>query len=208
MNKNIAIIEDNKDFSDTLCQLLNSVNIKTTAFKCAEDFLNDMPNNINCIITDIRMAGLSGLQLQGRLNELKINTPLIIISGHGNIDISVQAMKDGAKDFLTKPIRNQNLLDCIFNILREQDENKENNKKHRSHQKNKEELTQREKEIWIQICNGLSSKVIAEKLDISKNTVEVHRARIMKKMKCISIGKLISDAYRYSLNEMDKYTCK
>jgi FixJ family two-component response regulator len=203
VNANIALIEDNVDCALALQSLFSSVKIKSTIFSSAEEFLEKNDElSINCIVADIRLPGMSGLQLQRELIEKKSKIPFIVISGHANISLSVQAMKDGAKDFFTKPIKNQDLLDCIFTAV-QGDEKDKMAKQKTLFDSRLALLTAREKEVLLLIAQGLPSKTIAAELSVSKNTVDVHRVNILRKMQTKTVGQLIAQAVYYGLVDIE-----
>ena len=198
-NAHLAIIEDNHSFATVLSNLFDSVQLKSTHYTTAEAFLNDNTREISCIICDIRLPGMSGLQLQQQLNANNISTPLIFVSGHADVRMAVKSIQDGAKDFLTKPINNQELLDTVFSILKAEDNQKHKQVLQANFKKQIDSLTSRELSILKLIAKGRSSKTIAEELTISKNTVEVHRANLMQKMGVNSSSQLVAQAVAFGI---------
>ena len=202
-NKHLAIIEDNLSFADVLSSLLDSVQLKSTHYLTAEAFLEDTHTEIHCIICDIRLPGMSGLQLFQQLKAQPINTPIIFVSGHADVRMAVKAIQDGAKDFLTKPINNQELLDSVFSILKADQSNKKRQALTDDFRKQIHTLTRRELDILQLIADGQSSKLIADELSISKNTVEVHRANLMQKMQVNSSSQLVAQAVAFGIIDVN-----
>ena len=195
--KPIAIVEDNDEFVRLLTALLDSVSLCHYHFYTAEDFLLALEQDkdqFGCLLCDVRLPGVSGLQLHQMLRERSIKLPVIFISGHGNIKMAVKTIQDGACQFLTKPINHQETLDTIFTALRSQEKTNTASESAEDFCRQANELTRREKQILALIAKGIAPKVIADKLTISRNTVEVHRATIMKKLAAPSVGILISRA--------------
>lgn len=188
----IFVIDDDDSVRRSLRRLLGAVGLNVEAFESAQEFLDqEHYDGLGCIILDVRMPGLSGLQLQEDLIRRNYNMPIIFVTGHGSIPMSVKAMKAGASDFLTKPFDNQELLDAINQaigqhkqIIQEQTELLEI--KERS-----ESLTPREREVFVRVVSGMLNKEIAYELDITEKTVKVHRARVMQKMQAESLAELV-----------------
>ncbi|HAG62207.1 MAG TPA: DNA-binding response regulator [Coxiellaceae bacterium] len=177
--------------------------LKSTHYTTAEAFLNDTPQKITCIICDIRLPGMSGLQLQQQLKANNMNTPLVFVSGHADVRMAVKSIQDGAKDFLTKPINNQELLDTVFSILKTEHNQKHKQTLQANFKKQIDSLTSRELSILKLIAKGQSSKTIADELSISKNTVEVHRANLMQKMGVNSSSQLVAQAVAFGIVDVD-----
>lgn len=200
-NAIISIIEDDADFANVLYMLLKSVSLPVCIYSSAQEFLRDYSLNTVCIISDIRLPGMSGLQLQAILRRRLINIPIIFISGHADIEISVRAMKSGAIDFFAKPINNQRLLDCVFSVLNASTNEIVNNTAKDQYMQRLTSLTLRERSILNKTISGMSSKAIASDLHVCKNTVDVHRTNLMEKMNVESIGELVSRAVFFSPDE-------
>jgi FixJ family two-component response regulator len=200
MEQTVYIIDDDPAIAEVISKLLNSVTIKNKSYSSAENFLAEyQPEMAACLILDIRMHGISGLQLQKIFNKNKDPTPIIFITGHGDIQMTRQAMKAGAVDFLTKPFSNQELLDNVQQVLR-------NNIRRQKEQEQQQKimvrfatLTKREKQIMHAIVNGKSNKEIAQELQLSISTVETHRAKVMTKMKVASFAELVRIASLHDL---------
>jgi two-component system, LuxR family, response regulator FixJ len=149
------------------------------------------PNIHGCLVLDIRMPEMSGLEVQQQLNRSGAILPVIFITGHGDIPMAVQAMKDGAFDFLTKPFRDQDLLDRINNALKQDAENRAAIDKHADLRRRAESLTPREREVLDLIVEGKANKVVAIDLGLSERTIEIHRANVMEKMGARSVAHLV-----------------
>ena len=199
MNPTIAIIEDNIPLANTLKKLLATVALNSKIFHSVEEFLSTSTSMSECIISDVRLPGISGLQLQHKLHALPNHPPIILISGTSTIRTAVQAIKNGAVHFLAKPIDNQELIDTIFHILAQQKLNKETQNKKDKFMKKIKTLTHRELEITRLISDANSSEQIATSLFISRNTVEVHRSNIMRKTGLTS-AELIALSHKYELH--------
>lgn len=195
--KKIVLVEDGLDFSSALLDLFNSVSLGVLHYVSVEALMKDDPQDIACIVSDIRLPGMSGLQLQKALLDAGSKVPFIVISGHADIDMSVWAMKMGAHDFFTKPLRNQALLDSIFDAVKSEQAAAYHHAELADYTDLLQQLTERELEVLRLIAKGLSSKGIAGQLDICKNTLDVHRANLMKKMQANSLGDLVAKAVHF-----------
>ena len=188
----VFIIDDDDDVRDSLVELIASIGIQARAFESARNFLDAFDNDIpGCILADVRMPGMSGIELQHRLNELNALNPLIIMTGHGDITMAVQAMKDGAFEFLQKPFRDQELLDCITAALEKDLDNRKKQESLRVNHERVNALTKREREVIDLVLEGKANKVIARALDISNRTVEIHRSHAMEKLGVKSVAELV-----------------
>jgi FixJ family two-component response regulator len=197
MNTNtpvVYIVDDDEAVRTSLAWLLNSVNIQTECFDGPQAFLQSCDiNKPSCLILDVRMPEISGFQLQEKLNELGAAIPVIFVSGHGDIPMSVRALQNGAIDFFEKPYNSQMLLERIQRTLKHvMDHQHERIRRQQLHLKLKS-LTSREREIMEKVILGTSSKVIARELNISIKTVDVHRASIKEKLGCPSTASLVRD---------------
>jgi FixJ family two-component response regulator len=190
-NSTVLVIDDDPDLRGSVGRLLRSVGIEARLFGSISDFLeSDPPDGPSCLVLDVRLPGQSGLDLQRKLTAAKRQVPIIFITGHGDIPMSVAAMKGGAIEFLTKPFRDQDLLDAIALGLsrdraRQDDENELADLRERF-----DSLSDREREIVIQVARGRLSKQIAHDIGIAEATVKVHRSRAMQKMKAGSLPEL------------------
>ena len=188
----VFVVDDDEAVRDALGFLLQSVGLATKTFASANDFLtfyNDCQPG--CLVSDIRMPGMSGLDLQQELIQRDCGLPIIFITGHGDIPMAVDAIKKGAQDFLTKPFRDQDLLDCI-KVAMEKDAMQRSEQVHReSVMQRLSSLSNREKQVLELVVTGTSNKEIAAQLHLSHRTVEVHRSRMMEKMQTRSLAQLV-----------------
>lgn len=179
----IHIIDDDLAIRDAITKLVNSVGMKSSSYSSAEEFLNDFNCHIRgCIVLDVRMNGMGGLELQKELNNREILIPIIFITGHGDIPMTVDALKGGAVNFIEKPFRNQQLLESIQAALKIDERIQANNQVIGHLVKGYSELTEREKQVSKLISQGMVTKKIADELNVSPRTIESHRSHIMKKM--------------------------
>lgn len=185
------LVDDDAAVCEALGELLNSVGMDTLPFTSPTDLLEaDLPDRPACIVLDVRMPGLSGLDLQGRLLEKGIQIPIIFLTGHGDIAMSVQAMKSGAIDFLTKPVRDQTLLDAVSRAVATDVERRREAGVMRRSVELYETLTPRERQVLRSVVRGALNKQIAFELSISEVTVKLHRSSMMRKMNAHSTAHL------------------
>jgi FixJ family two-component response regulator len=190
-NSTILVVDDDPDLRASVGRLLRSLGIDTRLFGSIPDFLNsDLPDGPTCLVLDIRLPGQSGLDLQRELAAAHREVPIIFITGHGDIPMTVQAMKGGAIEFLTKPFRDQDLLDAIQLGLSRDRARREREKVLSALKERFASLSPREREIMIQVARGRLSKQIADDIGIAEATVKVHRSNLMRKMKARSIPAL------------------
>ena len=190
-NPTVLVIDDDPDLRASVGRLLRSVGIDVQLFASIPDFLkSDLPNGPSCLVLDVRLPGRSGLDLQRELAAAKKELPIIFVTGHGDIPMTVQAMKGGAIEFLTKPYRDQDLLDAIEVGLARDRARREREKALASIKERFEKLTSREREIMVQVNQGRLCKQIAGDLGIAETTVKVHRSHLMRKMKARSLPEL------------------
>lgn len=188
------IVDDDEAVRTSLAWLLSSVNIRTECFEGPEAFLKAYDaKSVSCLILDVRMPEISGFQLQERLKDIGADIPVIFVSGHGDIPMSVRALRNGAVDFLEKPYNSQQMLERIQLTLKSVAANQQSRERRQQLQARLKTLTAREREILEQVLLGHSSKVIARNLDISIKTVDVHRASIKDKLGCQSTASLVRD---------------
>lgn len=191
-NQTVIIVDDDEDVRDSLVELVESMGLQTRTYKNALVFLDEF--NIGqpgCVLADVRMPGMSGIELQQKLNELGASLPLIIMTGHGEVAMAVQAMKDGAFEFLQKPFRDQQLLDCITKALEQDALNRKNLGEQVAVKQRVDTLTAREREVIDLVLDGKANKVIARELGISDRTVEIHRSHAMEKLGAKSVAELV-----------------
>lgn len=188
----VYIVDDDDGMRRALSVLMTTVGFEPTAFARPDEFLAKFdPNRPACLVLDVRMPGMSGLEVQQHLNRSGAMLPVILITGHGDIPMAVQAMKDGAFDFLQKPFRDQDLLDRINAALKLDAENRANVERHADLKQRYESLTPREREVMSLVVDGKANKVIAIDLGLSERTVEIHRANVMDKMGARSVAHLV-----------------
>lgn len=191
----VYVVDDDAAVRDSLGLLLKSVGIENETFDSATAFLEGFdPNRIACLVADIRMPVMTGIQLQKELLARKVAIPIIFITGHGDVPMAVNAMKDGAVDFLTKPFRDRDLLDRVKAALSGAAADFEGQQKLQLVRERFESLTPRETEVMGLVVQGLANKVIAMDLGVSQRTVELHRARVMQKMHVRSLAELVRQA--------------
>ena len=195
MNDNhqtVYIVDDDEDVRDSLVELIESMDLKTQTYKNALDFLDKFKNEqAGCVLVDVRMPGMSGIELQQKLNQLGATLPMIIMTGHGDITMAVQAMKNGAFEFLQKPFRDQELLDCITKALEQDSLNRKKHSDLCAIQVRVDALTSREREVVNLVLEGKANKIIARELNISDRTVEIHRSHAMEKLGAKSVAELV-----------------
>ncbi len=188
----IFIVDDDAAVRDALKLLLRSVGQAVETFGSAQEFLDayseDRPG---CLVLDIRMPGMSGLELQQKLNEKHSILPIIFITGHGDVPMAVEAMQAGAVDFIQKPFRDQDLIDRINQALEKDSSNRAALGERNDIRRRLDTLTPREREVLDLVVHGKANKVIAGDLKLSQRTVEIHRARVMEKMQASSLAHLV-----------------
>src|SRR5580700_3637472 len=188
----VFVVDDDDSMRRALSNLIRSVGLQAEMFATAADFLAvKLPDAPCCLILDIRLPGLSGLDFQAKLASAKIEVPIIFITAHGDIPMSVRAMKAGAIEFLTKPFRDQDLLDAIQAAI-ERDRMRREGEKMISILRTKfETLTHREQEVMACVTGGLMNKQIAAEIGVTENTIKVHRGNVTKKMGARSVAELV-----------------
>jgi FixJ family two-component response regulator len=191
----VFVIDDDVAMRTTLSSLFRSVGLRVELFGSAHEFAQiKMPDVASCLVLDIRLPGVSGLDFQAELAEADIRIPIIFMTGHGDIPMSVKAMKAGAIDFLTKPFRDQDILDAAVRAL-ERDQKRRDSEKAVSELRILfDSLTSREREVMTHVADGLMNKQIAAKFGITEITVKVHRGHMMRKMKARSLIDLLGMA--------------
>ncbi|MFQ6186293.1 response regulator transcription factor [Sinorhizobium meliloti] len=187
------LVDDDATVRDALEELLNSVGIDTISFSSGQEVLEaTLPDRPGCLVLDVRMPGLSGLDLQHRLASKGILTPVVFLTGHGDIAMSVQAMKAGAVDFLTKPVRDQTFLDAVSTAIATDLARRAESDLSAKSLALYETLTRREREVLRLVVTGAMNKQIASELGISEITVKLHRSNMMKKMNARSVSHLFN----------------
>jgi FixJ family two-component response regulator len=190
-NPRVLIIDDDPEFRDSVGRLLRSVGLHTQQFSSVSEFLEADPSDgPTCLVLDVRMPGRSGLELQRDLAAANRHLPIIFITAHGDIPMTVQAMKGGALEFLTKPFRDQDLLDAVEAGLARDRARRDAEQALNALRKRFDALTPREREIMFQVTAGRLNKQIAHDIGIAESTVKVHRTNLMRKMKARSLPEL------------------
>jgi FixJ family two-component response regulator len=188
----VFVVDDDRSVREGLADLFNSVGMKVQAFSSAQEFLGyKRPDTPACLVLDVRLPGPSGLELQRQLGRSEHPIPIIFITGHGDIPMSVRAIKDGAVEFLTKPFRDQDLLDAIQQALDSDRAARERRAKAAELRRRYESLTPREREVMQLVVRGLLNKQIASELGASEVTIKMHRGQVMHKMKAESVVELL-----------------
>jgi len=188
----VFVVDDDDAIRKGLSLLIQSLHIPVETFACGEDFLARYdPDQAGCLLLDIRMPGMSGLELQTQLLGKNVSLPIIMISGNADVPMAVRAMKKGAFDFIEKPLREQDLLDCIHQAIRRDAQIRKEKRLIHKAATRLALLTSREHEVMDRVVAGKANKVIAFELNISSKTVEFHRSNIMEKMQVQSLAELI-----------------
>jgi FixJ family two-component response regulator len=189
----VYLVDDDAAVRDSMGLLLRSVGLDCEVYASALEFLDAYDASRHaCLVADIRMPGLSGLELQQRLIEQRASIPVVFITGHGDVPMAVNAIKSGASDFIQKPFRDQDLLDRINKALGQDREQRARSAEQQEIRKRLALLTPRETEVMRRVIRGQANKVIAMDLGVSQRTVELHRARVMHKLKMRSLAELVS----------------
>jgi len=188
----VHVIDDDDALRDSLAFLLRTAHIEVRDYSSASAFLEALPDlNLSCIITDVRMPGLSGIDLLKRLKDLKINVPVIVITGHADVPLAVEAMKFGATDFLEKPFDDEVLIASVQSALRNRQGESKRHTERAAIESRLADLSNRERDVLIGLVAGRANKQIAFDLGISPRTVEIYRANLMDKMKAASLSDLV-----------------
>ena len=191
----VLVIDDDASVRRALTNLFESIGLKVEVFASAPEMLDSkLPDVASCLVLDIRLPGLSGLDFQTELAKANIHIPIIFMTGHGDIPMSVRAMKSGAVDFLTKPFRDQDMLDAVVTAIERDRKRREADKIVADLQALLETLTPREREVLAWVSSGRLNKQIAAELGLAEITVKIHRGRIMKKMGARSLADLLRKA--------------
>jgi len=188
----VFVVDDDHAARSSLRMLLKSMGLTTQVYDCAASFLQAYDaNQPGCLLLDVRMPGMSGLELQQQLNQHGERIPVIFLTGHGDVTMAVQAMQHGAFDFLLKPFQDQELLDRVQRALARDRSNRSQLKLLDDAQQRLQSLTPREREVLDLVVGGMPNKVMAYQLGISQRTIEIHRARVMEKMCVASLAELV-----------------
>ena len=188
----VFIIDDDARMRAATERLLKTVGLHFESFATPENFLQKkLPDGPSCLVLDVRLPGMSGLELQSKLNEAEAQIPIIFITGHGDIPMTVKAMKSGAVEFLTKPFRDQDLIDRIQKALARDMETRQSLQEHGRIRLRIASLTPREREVLDLLTSGKANKRMAQDLGLSQRTIEIHRAHVMEKMDAKSVAQLV-----------------
>jgi two-component system response regulator FixJ len=188
----VYVIDDDEAVRDSISMLLDTENIEHKVYASAIDFLNAYNDSMcGCLVLDIRMPGMTGLELQETLNKRHASLPIIFITGHGDIPMAVEAMRRGALDFLRKPFGEDDLLQRVNEALAQAAEGREERHAHEVANEHFASLSPREREVFERVAAGQANKFVAIELGISERTVEIHRAQVMKKMGARSLAQLV-----------------
>ncbi|RXT47681.1 response regulator transcription factor [Bradyrhizobium betae] len=191
----VLIVEDDELMREALSNLFASIGLEVEVFGSATEMLQStLPDVASCLVLDIRLPGMSGLDFQGELAKANIHTPIIFMTGHGDIPMSVRAMKGGAVDFLSKPFRDQDMLDAVTMAIERDRKRREADRIVANLQTHFQTLTPREREILALVSSGLMNKQIAAELGLAEITIKIHRGHIMKKMDAKSLADLLRKA--------------
>jgi FixJ family two-component response regulator len=199
----VFVVDDDQSMQSALADLFQSMNLPVKVFGSATELLESkLPDVASCLVLDIRLPGVSGLEFQDVLTKAGIHIPIIFITGHGDIPMSVKAMKAGAVDFLTKPFRGQDMLDAVTRAL-------DQDRKRRDQAASRlrllfESLTRRQSEVLTLVTSGLMNKQIAGRLQVSEITVKIHRGHVMRKMGARSLAELVRMAETLGINRKSR----
>jgi len=196
----VYIVDDDAAVRTALRRLFKSVGIRTETFASASAFLeHEIADAPGCIVLDVRMPRMSGLDLQGELTRRGVNLPVVFITGHGEVPMAVRALKAGAADFLQKPFQDQELIDAVHRAVEQHRQDRATAAEQDELNRRLETLTPREREVFALVVTGLLNKQIAGELGTSEKTVKVHRARVMEKMEAGSLAQLVKISERIEI---------
>jgi FixJ family two-component response regulator len=194
-NSIVYVVDDDESMREAVSMLLRSVGFKVEVFASANEFLAfDMPDVPSCLILDVRLKGQSGLAVQEQIAAGELRLPIIFMTAHGDIAMSVKAMKAGAMDFLAKPFRDQDMLDAVANALSKDEERRGADRSVADLRRRYDSLTPREREVMAFVASGLMNKQIAAEMSLSEITVKIHRGQAMKKMESRSLADFVLKA--------------
>ncbi len=200
----VYVVDDDPSVREALSSLFRSVGLQVEMFGAATEFLQKkIPDIPSCLVLDIRLPGVSGLDFQTQLAKSGIRMPVIFMTGHGDIPMSVKAMKAGAVDFLTKPFRDQDMLDAVFAALETDRKQLDSDHSIADLTAHYESLTPREKEVMAFVTKGLMNKQIAGEMGLSEITVKIHRGNVMRKMGVRSLADLVRAAEKLGLSQVE-----
>ena len=201
----VLVVDDDVSVREALGSLIRSAGLRVETFASAQEFLARPPIDApGCLVLDVRLPDLSGLDLQKRMAEVNLEIPIVFITGHGDVPTSVQAMKAGALEFLTKPLAEQDLLDAIQQAIKRDRVARQQRAEMKDFQGRYQSLTPREREVMKRVINGLLNKQIAAQLGMTEFTVKFHRGHVMHKMRADSLADLVTMSERLGIRRPDK----